>query len=249
MKIGIFDSGVGGLTVLKSLLENKLFQEIIYYGDTARVPYGTKDKNTIIRYSLDALEFFKNFDIDILIVACNSVSAYALDELRANADFEVVGVIESGVLATAKLDLKSDDNILVLGTKATINSNRYQDGLHNIGLDNISTCTPSLFVPLVEEGLFDGNTTETIIKHYFDDIKLEPKAVILGCTHFPLLQKPIQEYFQKASIIHSGDAISDYLKSKYNIDKRFDDTKLSFFATENPDNLKAIAKKWLKLDN
>ena len=85
-RAGIFDSGVGGLTVVKSLLEAKIFEEILYYGDTARVPYGVKDKNTIIRYSLEALEFFKNFDIDILIVACNSVSAYALDELRKNTD-------------------------------------------------------------------------------------------------------------------------------------------------------------------
>ena len=99
MKAGVFDSGIGGLTVVKSLLENNLFEEIIYFGDTARVPYGVKDKNTIIRYSLEALEFFKNFDIDILIIACNSVSAFALDELRTNTTTPVVGVIQSGVKA------------------------------------------------------------------------------------------------------------------------------------------------------
>ena len=82
MKAGVFDSGIGGLTVVKSILDEKLFDEIIYYGDTARVPYGPKDKNTIISYSLEALEFFKNFEIDILIVACNSVSAYAIEELQ-----------------------------------------------------------------------------------------------------------------------------------------------------------------------
>ena len=94
MRAGVYDSGVGGLTVVKSLLEHKLFDEIIYFGDTARVPYGVKDKNTIIRYSLEAVEFFKNFDIDIMITACNSVSAYAIDELKENAPFKISGVIE-----------------------------------------------------------------------------------------------------------------------------------------------------------
>ena len=82
MKVGVFDSGIGGLTVIKSLLEHHLFEEIIYYGDTARVPYGTKDKNTIIRYGIEAIEFFKNFELDLIIVACNTVSAYALNEMR-----------------------------------------------------------------------------------------------------------------------------------------------------------------------
>ena len=94
MKAGVFDSGIGGLTVVKSLLENNVFEEIIYFGDTARVPYGVKDKNTIIRYSLEALEFFKNFDLDIIIIACNSVSAYALNEMRENTTIPVVGVID-----------------------------------------------------------------------------------------------------------------------------------------------------------
>jgi len=85
VKVGVFDSGIGGLTVVKSLLEHQLFEEIIYFGDTARVPYGSKDKNTIVRYGIEAVEFFKNFDIDLIIVACNTVSAYALEEMRENA--------------------------------------------------------------------------------------------------------------------------------------------------------------------
>ena len=129
MKAGVFDSGIGGLTVVKSLLENNVFEEIIYFGDTARVPYGVKDKNTIIRYSLEALEFFKNFDIDILIIACNSVSAYALNEMRANTTIPVVGVIESGVKALENKITDKDSNILVIGTKATINSKKYESAL------------------------------------------------------------------------------------------------------------------------
>ena len=97
MKVGIFDSGIGGVSVLKSLLQAKLFEEIIYYGDTARVPYGTKDRETIITYSLEALDFFSPYKIDLLIIACNTVSAYALEILREKAPYPVIGVIEAGV--------------------------------------------------------------------------------------------------------------------------------------------------------
>ena len=157
MKAAVFDSGIGGLTVVKSLLENKLFEEIIYFGDTARVPYGVKDKNTIIRYSLEALEFFKNFDVDILIVACNSVSAYALDELRANTNIPVVGVIESGVKACSKKLEKKDSNILVIGTKATVSSKKYEIALKELSYSNIISIPTGLFVSIVEEGIFEGN--------------------------------------------------------------------------------------------
>ena len=175
------------------------------------------------------------------------MSAYALEELRANANFDVVGVIEAGILAVEKLNLNKNDNILVLGTNATIKSNQYQNGLNKLGFNNITSCAPSLFVPLVEEGLFDQEITYYTIKHYFKQISIEPKAIILGCTHFPLLQKSIQNYYPKSYIIHSGDAICQYLISKYNLYQQFDNTKLNFFATENPDNLKYIAKQWLLL--
>ncbi len=97
-RVGVFDSGAGGLTVVKSLLKHKLFDEIIYYGDTARVPYGIKDPNTIVRYGLEAIEFFNNFDVDLLIVACNTVSAYALDEMRDKSSYPIYGVVTAGIL-------------------------------------------------------------------------------------------------------------------------------------------------------
>ncbi|ECZ5738903.1 glutamate racemase, partial [Campylobacter jejuni] len=125
MKIGVFDSGVGGLSVLKSLYEARLFDEIIYYGDTARVPYGVKDKDTIIKFCLEALEFFEQFQIDMLIIACNTASAYALDALRAKAHFPVYGVIDAGVEATIKALHDKNKEILVIATKATIKSEEY----------------------------------------------------------------------------------------------------------------------------
>ena len=246
MKAAVFDSGIGGLTVVKSLLERKLFEEIIYFGDTARVPYGIKDKNTIIRYSLEALEFFKNFDVDILISACNSVSAYAIAELRQNAPFPVVGVIEPGVLALEKKIKDKNKNILIIGTNATISSNKYQKILKQKGFKNFTSKPTPLFVPIVEEGLFEGEVLEATLNHYFKNIK-KPDAVILGCTHFPLIAKNIKKYFNnKVSLIHSGEAIVEHLESDFGLNKRFSNTNLKLFASENPEKLKKVAKVWLK---
>jgi glutamate racemase len=247
MRAGVFDSGVGGLTVVKSLLLSGFFSEIIYYGDNARVPYCVKDKNTIIRYSLEALEFFKNFDIDILITACNSVSAYALDELQKQAPFKVTGVINPGVLAVENSLKDKNSSILILGTKATINSNQYKNLLETKGYKNSFSIAPSLFVPIVEEGLFSGTVLESTIKHYFKDIS-EPDAIILGCTHFPLISDALSKHFPNSKLIHSGDAVVEFLKNEYNLKKGFDKTDIKFFATENPDGLKNVAKKWLNLD-
>ncbi|MDR1460038.1 MAG: glutamate racemase [Campylobacteraceae bacterium] len=245
MRVGVFDSGVGGLTVTKSLIEHRLFDEIIYFGDTARVPYGTKDSKTIIKYSLEALDFLKSFDIDMLIVACNTASAYALEELRKNASFEVFGVIEPGVLATINALSAKNSSILILGTKATISSGQYQKLLLQKGYENIISLAPSLFVPIVEEGLFDGDVLKSAIKHYFKDIKQNPDAIILGCTHFPLIAKAIGEYFPNSILVHSGDAIVEYLRTKHRLCSKTDTTTLKLLASDNLEGVKKTAKTWL----
>ena len=244
MKAGIFDSGVGGLTVVKSLLENHTFEEILYYGDTARVPYGTKDKNTIIRYSLEALEYFENQSIDILIVACNSASAYALKELKKVASIPVVGVIDSGILAVNSKIKDKKSNILVIGTTATITSNLYEIGLKKDGFENITSIATPLLVPLVEENILDGKIVDSTLDHYFK--KLEHiDTVILGCTHFPLLEDKISQYLDDAVTIHSGDAIVEFLKNEYNCIEKYENTSVSFFASSNPNGFKEVASKWL----
>ncbi len=245
MRAGVFDSGIGGLTVVKSLLEHKLFEEIIYYGDTARVPYGGKDKNTIIRYGIEAVEFFKNFEIDLLIVACNSVSAFALEEMQEVADYPVVGVVEAGVLATANKIKNKDSSILVIGTKATVASNAYDTGLKKRGYKNILSLPTPLFVPLVEEDIFEGEVLESVMRHYFKDIST-PDAVILGCTHFPLIASSIGGYFENSPLlVHSGEAIVAQLESHLELSKRFETTKMHFFASDNPAFLKRVAQRWL----
>ena len=245
MKVGVFDSGIGGLTVVKSLLEHQLFEEIIYFGDTARVPYGIKDKNTIIRYAIEAVEFFKNFELDMIIVACNTVSAYALQEMRESSSCPVIGVVEAGVLATSNALNNKESNILVLGTKATVNSKAYETGLNSLGFNNLQVKATGLFVPLVEEEIYSGEILDATFKHYFSNIK-HPNAVILGCTHFPLISDALTTHFGADTLlIHSGDAIVEYLESEFTFTHKFDSPELKFFASENPEALRDIAKKWL----
>jgi len=245
MKVGVFDSGIGGLTVVKSLLEHQLFEEIIYFGDTARVPYGSKDKNTIIRYGIEAVEFFKNFELDLIIVACNTVSAYALSEMRESASCPVIGVVEAGVLATSNAIKTKDANILVIGTNATIGSKAYKIGLTKENFTNINSLATPLFVPLVEEEILEGEILNATLTHYFKESQT-PDALILGCTHFPIIASSLKSYFgEKTELIHSGEAIVEYLESKFNFYKQYEKPKMKFFASENPEALREIAKKWL----
>ncbi|KAA6231310.1 glutamate racemase [Campylobacter sp. LR264d] len=245
MRIGVFDSGVGGLSVLKSLYEARLFDEIIYYGDTARVPYGVKDKDTIIKFCLEALEFFNKFNIEMLIIACNTASAYALKALQDRANFSVYGVIDAGVWATKKVISDKNKEILVIATKATINSKEYQKRLKKEGFNNVKALATGLFVPMVEDGIFSGELLQSAFNYYFKDIK-SPDALILACTHFPLLSKSLQEYFgKKTRLIHSGEAIVEFLKTHNNLQSLKYKARLEFYASSDIKSLKNTAKIWL----
>ncbi|STP12748.1 glutamate racemase [Helicobacter mustelae] len=213
LKLGIFDSGAGGLSVLEHVLRAEIFDSIIYYGDTARLPYGTKHPDSIICFCLEALEFLLVQNVDMIIVACNTASAHALDAMqKAAPKIPIIGVIEPGILAIKNRLKNLDAKILVLGTKATIQSAQYQRHLEKLGYSNITAIPTSLFVSLVEEGIFEGPLVEECLRYYFGGIDFVPDAIILGCTHFPLLQKPIAAYFQnKSLLIHAGEAIVQYI--------------------------------------
>ncbi|MEO1923750.1 MAG: glutamate racemase [Nautiliaceae bacterium] len=242
-RCGVFDSGIGGLSVAKEILSAGLFKEIIYFGDTARVPYGNKNESTIIRYSLEALEFLKNFDIDFLVIACNSASSVAIEELKKEASFPVVGVIEAGVKAVEKENKNS--NILLVGTKRTINSGKYQYLLRKKGFNNIISIATPLFVPLVEEGFTEGKIVDDIFEIYFKNINKEKiDIIIMGCTHYPFLSSSFQKHFPNAKLIHSGQAIVELLKEQYNLLPKFDST-ITLFASDNPEELRKRAKEWL----
>jgi len=242
-RCGVFDSGIGGLSVAKEILKAKLFDEIIYFGDTARVPYGNKNESTIIRYSLEALEFLKNFDIDFLVVACNSASSVAIEELRKEVNFPVVGVIEAGVKAIERENKNS--NILLVGTKRTINSGKYQFLLEKKGFKNITAIATPLFVPLVEEGIVEGEIVDNVFDLYFKDIdKNKIDLIILGCTHYPFLSKAFKKHFPNAKLIHSGQAIVDLLKSEYGLSAK-ENSVIKLFASDNPEELRKKAKEWI----
>jgi len=235
-RCGIFDSGIGGISVAKEILKAKLFDEIIYYGDTARVPYGNKNESTIIRYSLEALEFLKNFDIDFLVVACNTVSSVAIEELKKEASFPVLGVIEAGIEAIKNENKNS--NILLVGTKRTIKSGKYQSLLKKNGFKNIISIPTPLFVPLVEEGLIEGEITDKIFDMYFKNInKKKIDIVILGCTHYPFLEKTFKKHFPNAKLIHSGQAIVKMIKNNFKLFPK-PKTSIKLFSSDAPEEFR-----------
>ncbi|MDR0666679.1 MAG: aspartate/glutamate racemase family protein, partial [Campylobacteraceae bacterium] len=139
-----------------------------------------------------------------------------------------------------------NSSILILGTKATINSGQYEKLLRQNGYNNLVSLSPSLFVPIVEEGLFEGEVLQSAMEHYFKDIKQEPDAIILGCTHFPLISKAIRSYFPRSALIHSGDAIVEYLSAKCNISRSKNRTSLKLLASDNVKILESTADLWFK---
>ncbi|MDR0580351.1 MAG: aspartate/glutamate racemase family protein, partial [Campylobacteraceae bacterium] len=138
-----------------------------------------------------------------------------------------------------------NSSILILGTKATINSGQYEKLLRQNGYNNLVSLSPSLFVPIVEEGLFEGEVLQSAMEHYFKDIKQEPDAIILGCTHFPLISEAIRSYFPRSALIHSGDAIVEYLSAKCCSYSSTNATTLKLLASDNLESVKKTAKIWL----
>ncbi len=207
MRIGIFDSGIGGLTVLKAIRNRYRNVDIFYLGDTARVPYGNKSAQTVIRYSLECSNFLIEKDIDLLLIACNTASSYAIDRLREGLDIPIIGVVEPGVRKA--IEVSRSKKIGVIGTTATIRSGIYQNMLKEMGKDSLAKPCP-LFVPLVEEGLTDGEIALSVVKYYLQEFKKEDiDTLILGCTHYPLLKSTIGKFLKGVKVIDSADAVTD----------------------------------------
>ncbi|RWU11624.1 glutamate racemase [Pseudidiomarina gelatinasegens] len=244
MKVGVFDSGVGGLTVARSLQQSGCFSELLYYGDTARVPYGNKDKNTVTRYALEAVEFFNGTDVDCLVVACNTVSVTALAAMQQQSNKPVYGVLEPGVLALQQLEgIDNDARILIIATRSTINSGAYQQRIQALGFHCVDAIATPLFVPIVEEALFEGPILRETMHHYFSEL-VKPDVVLLGCTHFPLIAPQIADYFDGAKTIHSGEAMVAWLKQELGLTNHFSQTPIQLLASENVEALQRTAKHW-----
>jgi glutamate racemase len=202
LPIGMFDSGVGGLTVLNALVSRLPGEDILYLGDTARLPYGTKSATTIIRYALQSTATLMARGVKLLLIACNTVSAVALDVLaEAYPAIPVIGVVEPGAAAACKAS--HSGFICVIATNSTISGGAYRKAIERLRPDAQVTGLPcGLFVPLAEEGWFDGPLVEAIAKKYLDPVFAEqseeqrPDCLVLGCTHFPLLADAIRAVIQ-----------------------------------------------------
>ncbi len=192
--VGVFDSGVGGLTVAREIMRHLPNENIVYFGDTARVPYGSKSKDNIIRYSRQIIHFLKTKGVKAIVIACNTASALALDVVRGESDIPIIGVVEPG--ARAALDVTVSKKIGVIGTEATIRSSMYEKIIQ--GIDPEASVTGKacpLFVPLVEEGFAKHQVTKEIIDFYLSSfLETDIDSLILGCTHYPLLRSRIREY-------------------------------------------------------
>ncbi len=206
--IGVFDSGVGGLTVLKALRERMPGENLLYLGDTARLPYGTKSERSVLRYAIQATAHLQRRDIKLLVVACNTASAVALPELQAAlAPLPVIGVVEPG--AHAAVQRCPGGRHLVLATEATVSLGAYGDAIRQLdGAASVVELACELLVALAEEGWAQGEVAEKIISTYLDpflamDTTSRPQTLILGCTHFPILRPAIR------AVVDSGISIVD----------------------------------------
>lgn len=189
--IGVFDSGVGGLTVAREIMRQIPNEKIIYFGDTARVPYGSKSQETVTRFSKQIVRFLQTFQVKTIVVACNTASAYALDELEKESEIPVIGVVKPGAKAAA--EVTRNGRIGVIATEATIGSQIYSKYIKELNKDvTIYGKACPLFVPLVEEGLWQDPVTDEIARRYLTElIDIDIDTLILGCTHYPLIRSTL----------------------------------------------------------
>ncbi|MBP7792564.1 MAG: glutamate racemase [Candidatus Goldbacteria bacterium] len=247
--IGVFDSGVGGLTVAKEIMKQLPYEAIYYLGDTARAPYGSKTKDTIIRFSRENVSFLLKKDVKIIVVACNTSSALALKTLRKEFKIDIIGVIEAG--ARAAIDATKNKRIGIIGTKATINSGAYEEVIKkNDGKIKVFSYATPLLVPLVEEGWLNEKETVIILKKYlffFADKKID--TLLLGCTHYPLLKNAIKKIMPGVKIIDSAIEVSKtigtILKDKNIMAARNNSRKTAFYVTDTPEQFNKIAGMFL----
>lgn len=253
LSVGIFDSGIGGLTVVKESIRLLPDENIIYLGDTARVPYGTKSSKTVIRYAESNARFLISMGIKVLVIACNTASAYSLETLRGSADLPVIGVIEPGARKAVKTT--KTGTIGVIGTPSTIKSGAYIKEIKNLdgNIEVISKACP-LFVPLAEEGWHEGPIARAIAEEYLRDFKSgKTDTLILGCTHYPLLKNTIKSVLgESITLIDSAEEtameIMKTLKENNIIRTEKTAAKKEFYLTDNSESFLNTANRFLGKD-
>ncbi len=244
--IGVFDSGFGGLTVAKEIMNQLSNEKIIYFGDTARIPYGSKSKQTIIKYSTQIIRFLLTQDVKAIVIACGTASSRALEAVREQFDLPIIGVVEPGI--SAAMRTTANKRIGVIGTEGTIESNIYEQLIHleHQNIDVFTTACP-LFVPLVEEGWLEDPVTVEVAKRYLTLMKGENvDTLVLGCTHYPLLEKIIGELMgEKVTLINpayeTAHVLSQLLQDK-GLRSGALDTQHAFYVSDRAHKFEAFAK-------
>jgi glutamate racemase len=248
--IGVFDSGVGGLTVVRALMERLPFESIIYFGDTARVPYGVKSSETITVYASQITEFLLQQGVKLLIIACNTMAAVAHQAVADLSSVPVLDVIDAGTRSTVAV--KHTKNVGVIGTPATIASNAYERAIHRYNPDIriVSRACP-LFVPLIEEGWLDHQVTRLTAREYLSPMLTDNiDTLVLGCTHYPLIKELLQEVVgNDIRLVDSAEAMAEMAatllreKNLANPERMPPDYK--FYVTDVPYRFQAIGERFL----
>ena len=249
--IGVFDSGIGGLTVLKEIVEQLPGEDIVYFGDTARIPYGTRSKETVIKYFFQSVRFLMTKDIKLIVVACNTASALAVAEAQKAFDIPLVGVIEPG--SKAAVSATKNGTIGVIGTEGTINSGSYQRKIRKMlpSAEIIGLSCP-LFVPIVEEGWENSDVAFITAQKYLLELKEHNiDSLVLGCTHYPALRYTINKVFEnKVNLVNpayeTAKATRLLLKENNMLSEKLDGGKISFFVSDDPEKFKRIGGNILR---
>ena len=252
--IGVFDSGVGGLTVAREIMRQIPNEKIVYFGDTARLPYGSKSKDTITRYSRQIVRFLETQDVKAIVVACNTASAYALDSLEKEIQMPIIGVVKPGAKVAA--EVTQNGKIGVIGTEGTIGSQIYTEYIHNINPDArvIGKACP-LFCPLVEEGLWQDPVTDEIASRYLTElIDIGIDTLILGCTHYPLIRSTVGRIMgDKVTLVNPAYETAIELKrllAEHDLlnpqAPALGDNKCKFYVSDGADKFKTFANSIIK---
>ncbi len=248
--IGIFDSGIGGLTVVHALTSRLPHENIVYFGDTARVPYGPKSPQVVREYAAQDVDFLLSKDVKMVVIACNTVSAVALDVVQKHAKMPVVGVILPGAMAAVGATKRK--RVGIIGTRATVNSNAYTNAVRQLdGEVHVFAQECPLFVPLAEEGWIDHKVTEVVAKEYLFPLKQEKiDTLILGCTHYPILSRAIAKAVEASVIlIDSGEAtavdVERVLDEKGLRNPSTDRPNLQFYVSDIPAKFAEIGERFL----
>ena len=252
--IGVFDSGVGGLTVAREIMRQIPNEKIVYFGDTARVPYGSKSKETVTRFSRQIVRFLQTHQVKTIVVACNTASAYALEDLEQEIDIPIIGVVKPGAKAAA--EATKNGRIGVIATEATIGSRIYSQYIKKIHPEvTIYGKACPLFVPLVEEGLWEDPVTDEIAKRYLNElIDIDIDTLILGCTHYPLIRSTLARIMgDKVTLVNpayeTARELREMLEEKGLLKETpvaLGENKYQFYVSDGAEKFKTFANSIIK---